>query len=48
MSINKREGFWNNYGAISYEDNNWRWHCAPVLDGAMKGACDGGNGAPKK
>ncbi|KAJ3543525.1 hypothetical protein NM208_g3522 [Fusarium decemcellulare] len=39
-------GFWDDYGTINYEDDNWHWYCS-IPDG-NRGSCDAGAGAPKK
>jgi hypothetical protein len=41
---NQLGGFWDDYGTINYEDGNWHWYC----NTGTGGACDAGNGAPKK
>ena len=41
---NQLGGFWDDYGTINYEDSNWHWYC----NTGGNGACDAGNGAPKK
>ncbi|XP_014550597.1 hypothetical protein COCVIDRAFT_115047 [Bipolaris victoriae FI3] len=43
---NQLGGFWDDYGTVNYEDNNWHWYCNP--GSGNKGVCDSGNGAPKK
>ncbi|KAG5772887.1 hypothetical protein H9Q72_001066 [Fusarium xylarioides] len=43
---NQLEGFWDDYGTINYEVDNWHWYC--VTGTASKSACDAGDGAPKR
>ncbi|OAQ69234.1 hypothetical protein VFPPC_13815 [Pochonia chlamydosporia 170] len=43
---NQLGGFWNDHGTINYEDSNWHWYCNP--GSGSSGACDAGNGAPKR
>lgn len=45
---NQLGGFWDDYGTLNYEDDNWHWYCQPRLQGATGGTCDAGNGSPKK
>lgn len=39
-------GFWDDYGTINYEDDNWHWYCNPGH--GNRNVCDGGKGAPRK
>ncbi|RYN27287.1 hypothetical protein AA0114_g12566 [Alternaria tenuissima] len=43
---NQLGGFWDDYGTINYEDDNWHWYCNPGH--TNRNSCDAGNGAPKK
>jgi hypothetical protein len=38
--------FWEDYGTINYEDDNWHWYCNPGH--TSRNSCDAGNGSPKK
>ena len=42
---NQLGGFWDDYGTINYEDDNWHWYCNT---GGGQGTCNAGNGAPKR
>ncbi|KAJ5542320.1 hypothetical protein N7535_004740 [Penicillium sp. DV-2018c] len=42
---NQLGGFWDDYGTLNYEDDNWHWYCST---GGKQGACDAGDGAPKR
>ena len=43
---NQLGGFWDDYGTINYEDDNWHWYCNPGH--TNRNSCDAGNGSPKK
>ncbi|CEJ87916.1 hypothetical protein VHEMI04551 [[Torrubiella] hemipterigena] len=43
---NQLGGFWDDHGDINYIDGNRHWYCK--TGSGSRGACDAGDGAPRK
>lgn len=43
---NQLGGFWDDHGDVNYEDDNRHWYCKTGT--GAQGACDAGDGAPKR